>query len=252
MKRLTLTSILSLLALAAAASLAGRAAPPASQCPAVKVSCPDTLGAGEEAVFTAEVAGAAAASTFKPSFKWEASAGSVVSGQGTASFKVDTTGLSQQTVTATVEVEGFSPVCERKASCTTLVAPVIIGCGFDEYGNIKFDDEKARLDNFAIELQNDLTAQGHMICYGGRTGYEGEALRRCERAKNYLSGVRGIEAARIVIIDGGFREELTVELWAPPRGSSLPAASPTVDPSEVTFIRDAPKRKHTPRGARRH
>ena len=26
---------------------------------------------------------------------------------------------------------------------------------FDEYGNIRFNDEKARLDNFAIQLQNE-------------------------------------------------------------------------------------------------
>ena len=37
----------------------------------------------------------------------------------------------------------------------------------DEYGNIRFNDEKARLDNFAIELQNDPTAQGYLVCYGG-------------------------------------------------------------------------------------
>ena len=26
---------------------------------------------------------------------------------------------------------------------------------FDEYGNIRFNDEKARLDNYAIQLQNE-------------------------------------------------------------------------------------------------
>ena len=32
---------------------------------------------------------------------------------------------------------------------------------FDEYGNIKFNDEKARLDNYAIQLQNEPGAQGY-------------------------------------------------------------------------------------------
>ncbi len=31
---------------------------------------------------------------------------------------------------------------------------------FDEYGNIKFNDEKARLDNYAIQLQNQPGVSG--------------------------------------------------------------------------------------------
>jgi hypothetical protein len=116
----------------------------------------------------------------------------------------------------------------------------------DEYGNIRFNDEKARLDNFAIELQNDPTAQGYLICYGGRRGRAGEAAARCDRAKNYLVTTRGIDASRIVTVDGGYRENLTVELWVVPTGAQPPTASPTVQPSEVTT---APAR--APRRGRR-
>lgn len=242
MQRLTPTVILALLALAAAASPAGRASRPARQCPVIKVSCSsEPVPTGAEASFSAEVTGRGA--TFKPSFKWEVSAGSIVSGDGTTSIKVDTTGLGNQAVTATIEVEGLSPVCERTASCTIGVAGPVIGCRFDEYGNIKFDDEKARLDNFAIELQNDPTAQGYLTCYGGRRGYEGEALRRCGRAKEYLSGVRGIEPERVVTVDGGFREELTVRLVIVPSGATPPVPTPTVDRGEVEFIMPPTKRR---------
>jgi hypothetical protein len=239
MRLFTLATVASLLVLAAAEP-AGRASPPAPQCPVVRVSCPDVVRSGEEVSFSAEVVGAGAA--FKPSFAWEVSAGSIADGQGTATLKVDTAGVGQQTLTASVEVEGLSPACDRKASCSTPLMSVV-SCGrFDEYGDIKFDDEKARLDNFAIELQNDPTSQGQMICYGGRTGYEGEALSRCERAKDYLSGVRGIEAARVVIVDGGFREELTVKLTIVPAGAAPPTPSPTLDRSEVKFIKPPSKR----------
>lgn len=121
----------------------------------------------------------------------------------------------------------------------------------DEYGNLRWRDEKARLDFYLIDLRSDPTIRACMVCYSGRRTRPGEGRRRCARAAEYVRRVGGIDAARIVTIDGGFREELTVELWAPPRGSSLPMASPTVDPSEVTFIRDAPRRKRTPRDARR-
>ncbi|MFL6256444.1 MAG: hypothetical protein ACJ74T_15680 [Pyrinomonadaceae bacterium] len=118
----------------------------------------------------------------------------------------------------------------------------------DEYGNLRWSDEKARLDNYLIDLRNDPRARACIICYGGRRARAGEARTRCARVANYLKRVGGIDAARIITLDGGYREELTVELWAPPAGSTLPVAAPTVDPSEVTIIKDSPKRKRPPRG----
>lgn len=113
----------------------------------------------------------------------------------------------------------------------------------DEYGNISWNDEKPRLDNFAIELQMQTAAKGYILCYGGKVGREGEARRRCQRAAGYVSAVRSIDAARIVTVDGGFREELTVELWVAPPGLTPPQPSPTVDRSEVRFVKDRAKRR---------
>ena len=113
----------------------------------------------------------------------------------------------------------------------------------DEYGDIRFDDEKARLDNVAIELQNDPRARLHLICYGGRVGREAEAVRRCRRAANYVSVHRGFEASRIVTLDGGYREDLTVEVWIIPPGMTPPPPSPTVDPGEVRFVKGKVKRR---------
>jgi hypothetical protein len=93
---------------------------------------------------------------------------------------------------------------------------------FDEYGNIRFNDEKARLDNYAIQLQNQPGSEGYIVAYGTCVG-EGQA--RADRAKNYLVNTRGIEAGRIVTIDGGCRADLTVELWIVPTGARKPAAS---------------------------
>ena len=149
----------------------------------------------------------------------------------------------------------------RAALLTTLFALVVGCCGawwsrgteaappqppirkLDEYGNIRWNDERARLDNFAIAVQDDPSARGYLLCYGGRVGRAGEAARRCRRAKNYVSGYRGIDAARVVTVDGGFREDLTVELWVIPPGVSAPQAVPTVDPREIRFVRRSYKRR---------
>ena len=37
---------------------------------------------------------------------------------------------------------------------------------FDQYGNIKYGDEKAHLDNFAIQLQQEANSTGYLIVYG--------------------------------------------------------------------------------------
>jgi hypothetical protein len=214
--------------------------PPA--CPEVRVSCPSDVQVGSPITFTAQISGGDPNVT--PTFNWTVSAGTITSGQGTGSITVDTTGLGGQTVTATLDVGGYDRTCATSASCTTQVLPGPPPARkIDEYGNIRFNDEKARLDNFAIELQNDPTAQGYIIAYGGRRGRAGEAQRRADRAKDYLVNTRGVDASRIVTVDGGFREDLTVELWIVPQGATAPSASPTVDPSEVQTI--------TPRRGRR-
>jgi hypothetical protein len=219
----------------------GCVTPPAPQisCPTVTVSCPDTGTAGTPVTFTANVT--SGDTNVTPTFNWTVSAGTISSGQGTSSITVDTTGVAG-TITATVDVGGYDRSCSTSNSCTVSFPVNPPARKIDEYGNIRFNDEKARLDNYAIELQNDPTAQGYLVCYGGRTGRTGEAQRRCDRAKNYLVSTRGIDASRIVTVDGGFREELTVELWVVPSGATPPPNSPTVDPSEVKPTR-APTRR---------
>ena len=192
------------------------------------MSCPSEVDDGAPLTFTAAVDNVGALSL---TYNWSVSAGTISSGQGTSSISVDTKGVGGQTVTATVELGGVDPACSRTASCTTSVKTIIVVASrkFDEYGNIRFNDEKARLDNYAIELQNEPGSQGYIIAYGGRRGTAGEALARGERAKNYLVNTRGIDAGRLTVVDGGYREDLTVELWIRPTGATEPTASPTVE-----------------------
>jgi hypothetical protein len=187
-------------------------------CPTVSVSCPSSVDPGSAITFSSSLSSSA-----NVTYNWSVSAGTISSGQGTSSITVDTAGLGGQTVTATVEVGGLDPACSRTASCSTQVTtPPALSQKFDEYGNIRFNDEKARLDNYAIQLQNQPGAQGYIIAYGGCAG---EAQARADRAKDYLVNTRGIDAGRIVTMDGGCRSDLAVELWVVPSGATPPAAS---------------------------
>lgn len=99
---------------------------------------------------------------------------------------------------------------------------------FDEYQNLPFEDEKARLDNFAIQLQSELDSVGYIIVYAGQRARIGEAKEIGERAKRYLVKTRKINARRVITIDGGHREELTTELYVQGRGLPPPPVSPTL------------------------
>ena len=196
---------------------------PKPPCPTVSVSCPSEVEAGQPITFTASISGETGGAT--TTFNWSVSTGTISSGQGTSTITVDTTGAGGQSVTATVNIGGLDPTCNATASCTTGVKPPPQPPRkFDEYGNIRFNDEKARLDNYAIQLQNEPGSTGVIIVYGS---CEGEAQQRGDRAKDYLVNTRGIEAGRITVIDGGCRSDLTVQLWIVPAGSTPPAADST-------------------------
>lgn len=219
-------------------------------CPTITVSCPDTLSRpGLPVTFTAKVMGADTPPSL--TFNWTTSAGEITSGQSgvittsssTKEIVVDTTGVSgSSTITVTIEVSGLDRSCSKEASCTTSVLRTFDPESLDTYGNIPFADEQARLDNYAIELLNDPAMNGYIVCYGGRKARRGEASARCERAKRYLVGRRGLEPNRIILIDGGYMEDLTIVLWLLPP-NMLPSASPTVDASEVQFIEETQKQK---------
>jgi len=205
-------------------------------CPTLSVSCPSDVDQGSPITYTASVSG-----DMSVTYNWSVSAGTISGGQGTSSITVDTTGLGGQTVTATVELGGLDPSCSRTASCSTSIkAPVAPAVKFDEYGNIRFNDEKARLDNYAIQLQNQPGSQGYIVAYGSCAG---EAEARANRAKDYLVNTRGIDASRLMTVDGGCRSDLAVELWVVPTGATPPAASTDNIISPCPECKPAPRRR---------
>ena len=88
----------------------------------------------------------------------------------------------------------------------------------DRYGNISWEDEKARLDNFAIQLLNEPNQVGYIIVNVGLVSCKGEAQSRAARAKRYMVHVRGVPENRIIWRDIGYRESFEVTLWIVPLG----------------------------------
>ncbi len=84
---------------------------------------------------------------------------------------------------------------------------------FDEFGDVQASDLIARLDNFAVQLQNEPSARGFLIVYRARRDLPGLSNRYAHRMKDYLIHRRGLAADRVVTVDGGIAGCLTQELW---------------------------------------
>jgi hypothetical protein len=213
--------------------------PPKSPCPfAVNISAPKTVGEGEIITYAADVA---YGGTSGLSYHWTISPSSarIMTGAGSPTITVDSTGLASQRLIATLAVDDGSadPLCRQTAQAVSMVAAeekkIIVAREFDECNNCTFDDQKARLDNLAVELQNDPSTKGYIIAYGGRTSPIGQVERLITRAREYLTKQRGIDDSRLVVVNGGFREEDSVELWIVPSGAAPPRATPTVQAGDV-------------------
>jgi hypothetical protein len=92
----------------------------------------------------------------------------------------------------------------------------------DSFGEIQWSDLMARLDNFAIELQNEPRAKGLIAAYAARPKFPGWPLRRAYSAIDYLINTRGLDAARLSAVNGAPRDVIGFELWVVPPGSATP------------------------------
>jgi hypothetical protein len=243
----------------------------AAQCPPDQMADPNCTATGSTVSLTANATDPDGDTLL---YTWSTTGGRIT-GDG-ANVTWDLSGVAPGTYTANVEVDdgcgciaysSTTVVVDRCNCVPTPVPPTPMPTAsptpvpeviptpqparlFDTYGNIPRNDVKARLDNFANELQAQPGSQGYIIGYGGRKGVAGEAQRRADFAKDYLVNTRGIDAGRLVTLDGGFKEEATTELWIVPAGATPPTASPTVDASEVKAT-SAPTRRRPTRRRRR-
>ena len=194
--------------------------PPPAQpvCPTVSVSCPEAGKEDQPVTFTANLSGGTPG--INPSYNWTISAGRIISGQGTPSITVDTTGLAGQTVRATLDIGGFGTPCP--ASCAVAIPIVNRPRKFDEYYDISRNDEKARLDNYAITLQAEPGSQGYVIVYPSRKAKANQAQERAQRIVDYLVNSRGLDPSRVTTTIGPAREGWVFELWVVPEGVAPP------------------------------
>lgn len=187
-------------------------------CPSVGIDCPEQVRVGQPATFRSTLTGGTG--NVPKIYNWTVSGGKIVSGQGSSSITVDTTGMEGQSLKASLVMGGYDEECA--ATCTIHFPAPLIGRKFDEYGEVARNDEKARLDNFTIDLQNDPTATGYIVIYPGRKDRPKAVQTRSNQISDYLVNSRGLDSRRIVTLTGPPRDEFEVVLWIAPQGALAP------------------------------
>lgn len=221
--------------------------PTLSLCPyPVNLSAPTTVNEGEVITYTADV-------TYKGTsplkYTWMVGPANarILSGVGTPTITVDSTGFANQKIMATLVVDDGSgdAGCRQVAKASTVIPALLArespAREFDVCCDCSYDDQKARLDNLAIELQNDPSTTSYILAYSGRTSPVGQADRLGARARDYIVTQRSIDSARVIVLNGGYREEDCVELWIVPRGATPPQPRPTLQAGDARPAPQAPR-----------
>jgi hypothetical protein len=105
----------------------------------------------------------------------------------------------------------------------------------DRYGNISWEHEKARLDNFAIHILKNSDYVGYIFVNAGRRACKGEAQARAVRAKKYMVEVRGVPSDRVVWRDLGYRDKAEVIFYLFKRYAPIPY-NPEYEPAKAGQI----------------
>ncbi len=196
----------------------------AGQCPKIEISGNYSIMDGDVTSFSVSINGGDL--RFTPKFDWVISAGKLKSGQGTSVIKVDTAGKGGQAITATVEIGGLPALCPRTSSISADVDKKPEATKIDEFGSVNEEDEMARLDNFALQLMNSPNDQGWVVVYAGESGKQAAAKAVIARIRTYLVKTRGVDASRIMTLEGMKKDNPSRELWLVPPGAAPPGQAP--------------------------
>lgn len=215
--------------------------PPRSLSMAVEIQCPHYPVSGKSPInLHAYIGGTSDAERLKDvKFKWSASDGSILSGQGTRTIGLTPAQMNGTSrIDVNLEVEGGPPELTFTTACALIVnpqcssAPVI-----DQYSVISLDEERKHLDQFAERLKTGPAQSiAYIVSYAGARACINESDWRAKRAQKYLVENYSIPRSRVVTVEGGFKENWTVELFVQDSGDCGPLPKPTLINTQAEVV----------------
>lgn len=185
-------------------------------CPTVLVTAAAEVNSPDPAEFQVAVKGGSA--DVDALFNWSVSAGTISSGQGTSQIEVDTNGMAAgDVIEANVQVLGYPASCDISASASTTVVKKAYRVFEGAYTD---DAELARLLNVLIEKRVP-EGKSYVVFYAGSAAAAGELDRLKATAKSHIED-QGQDPEDFPILDGGKREQTTIEFWMAGPGDEAP------------------------------
>jgi hypothetical protein len=122
----------------------------------------------------------------------------------------------------------------------------------DEFENLPCDELGGRIHNVFAESAESKDSKIHIIIYQGkllRPSYNfqnktiyprrNEVKAEIENIKSRIS-IFKLDKSRFVLIEGGFRERFTVEVWLVPNGAIAPKPTPTLKTMKYSKGKSSP------------
>jgi hypothetical protein len=121
----------------------------------------------------------------------------------------------------------FSAYPEPQALClngpdrSTVESESDVARLFSEFGKVKKDVVKTKLDEFFTELMKDRTSLGVVMSYG-------EPKDVATYEKMFINHVKesGFDVTRITFVGAGKRKDAKFQLWVVPDGANFPDPEP--------------------------
>jgi hypothetical protein len=139
----------------------------------------------------------------------------------------------------------------------------------DEFGIISCEDFEMRMSILLTELQNSPNSKIYVVYYGGRLRKENvwnvktgnldkiklsyphrqDGFNRAKSIPHYLTTeetypaeIRKSLKDKIILIDGGFRQETMMEIWLVPKDAEPPKSNPNINEKDIKFRSKKPVR----------
>jgi hypothetical protein len=106
----------------------------------------------------------------------------------------------------------------------------------DRFGEIQISDLKARLDNFATELQQEPASKGLIAVYAAKHKFPGWPMRRGRMMESYLVHTRGLDASQFTVVNAGLRDDTDFEMWV-----VAPGVEPPARPFDISLLMSGEK-----------